>query len=62
MVELETEVQELKEKLENVHDMVFEKKKHYAPTSAVNKFSSYSRPSMQSQEKEPADFESMHHA
>jgi len=42
--ELETEVQELKEKLENVEERMSDKKKQYEPRplgSGVNKFSSY---------------------
>jgi len=42
--ELETEVQELKEKLESVEERMSDKKRHYEPRSlgsGVNKFSSY---------------------
>ena len=53
--ELEVEVQELKEKLEGVEDMISENKRLYEPRS-VNKFSSYQR-QMESQANKTAEFE-----
>ena len=58
VVELENEVQELKDKLEGLEDRVStqDKRRHFEPRSSVNKFSSYQQ---QSRESKPADFEQL---